>query len=138
MQVVLLRVGIDSAYGGSQGPLFDDGSFEFIPIPDANHLDERSYGNTVGREGRAFVEYFPPSRRAAMRDQSMHVDPEFATFTYGDPTIPKRALLRLEPGDLLVFYCGLQRWDEGTGWDRNDNPALYLAGYFEVKLAGLA
>jgi Nucleotide modification associated domain 3 len=34
MQVVLLRVGIDSGRGGIQGPLLDDKSFEFIPIDD--------------------------------------------------------------------------------------------------------
>jgi hypothetical protein len=34
MQVVLLRVGIDSGCGGIQGPLFEDGSFDFVCIPD--------------------------------------------------------------------------------------------------------
>ena len=34
MQVVLLRVGIDTGSGGILGPLFSDGSFEYIPIPD--------------------------------------------------------------------------------------------------------
>ena len=29
-QVSLLRVGVDSGCGGIQGPLFDDGSFDFV------------------------------------------------------------------------------------------------------------
>ena len=29
-QVSLLRVGVDSGCGGTQGPLFDDGSFDFV------------------------------------------------------------------------------------------------------------
>jgi hypothetical protein len=62
----------------------------------------------------------------------MHVDPEFDTFTYGDPTLPKRGLLRLRPGDLLVFYVGLE------GWDHPPPAALYIAGYFEVARAGSA
>ena len=62
----------------------------------------------------------------------MHVDPEFTTFTYGDPTRPKASLRRLEKGDMLVFYCGLQ------GWDFQLEPALYLMGYFEVLVAGRA
>jgi hypothetical protein len=33
-QVVLLRVGIDAGYGGIQGSLMNDGTFEFICIPD--------------------------------------------------------------------------------------------------------
>ena len=137
-KVVLVRVGIDSGSGGSQGPLFDDGGFEFISIPDGHGIDERTYGNAVGRSGRPFAEYFPRARRSVMAHQSMHVDPEWETFTYGDPTPPKAVLRRLRAGDLLVFYCGLQRWNEATGWDKTHPPALYLAGFFHVALAGLA
>ena len=52
MKVVLLRIGIDSGAGGIHGPLFADGTFEYIPIPDGQAVDERTYGNTVGRHGR--------------------------------------------------------------------------------------
>lgn len=138
-QVVLVRVGIDSGSGGMQGPLFEDGTFEFVPIPNKRFRpDERTYGNSKGRSGRAFSEYFRASRRAVMAETTMHVDPEWETFTYGDPTSPKAVLRRLKPSDLLVFYCGLQRWNEATGWDTSESPALYLAGYFHVTLAGLA
>ena len=58
--------------------------------------------------------------------------PEFESFTYGDPTAPKAGLRRLQPGDLLVFYCGL----EGCGFA--SKPALYLMGFFEVERAGRA
>ena len=34
MQVILLRVGIDTGSGGIHGPLFKDGTFEYIPIQD--------------------------------------------------------------------------------------------------------
>ena len=70
--------------------------------------------------------------------QHVHVDPEFETFTYGDPTAPKRSLRTLEPGDFLVFYCGLQDWDSRTGWNVENRPALYVVGYFKVALAGMA
>jgi len=63
-------------------------------------------------------------------NQSLHYDPEFQTFTYGDPTSPKAGLRRLERGDMLIFYCGLQ------GWDFECAPALYLMGYFEIEAAG--
>src|SRR5262249_49934380 len=55
-----------------------------------------------------------------------------------NPTTPKRSLRHLNPGDFLVFYCGLQEWDAENGWNRDHRPALYLAGYFEVALAGMA
>jgi hypothetical protein len=136
-QVVLLRVGIDAGCGGIQGPLFEDGTFEFLCIPDNKGVSVHTYGNMVGRDGMAHASYFPESRRMLMAKQTVHVDPEWETFTYGDPTTPKRSLRQLQPGDFLVFYCGLQAWDsDGCNGDRR--PALYVAGYFEVALAGMA
>jgi hypothetical protein len=132
VNVVLLRVGIDTGCGGIHSPLFQDGSFEFLPIPDSRGFDERTYGNTVGPAGRSLASYFPKRRQARAESDPMHVDPEFQTFTYGDPTPPKRGLARLKPGDLLVFYAGME------GWDHECAPALYLAGFFRVKLAGFA
>jgi hypothetical protein len=132
MRMVMLRVGIDTGSGGIHGPLYRDGSFEYIPIPDEFGIDERTYGNTVGRHGQPLSDYFPASRRAKMKNQSIHFDPEFITFTYGDPTQPKQGLRRLEGGDMLVFYCGLE------GWDFPSDPALYLMGYFEVSVASRA
>lgn len=132
MNVVLVRVGIDTGCGGIHSPLFVNGEFEFVPIPDSHGVDERTYCNVKGRAGRSFTEYFPERKRDAMRSQSMHVDPEFETFTYGDPTPPKRNLSQLQPGDLLVFYSGLE------GWGFSKAPALYLTGFFHVKLAGFA
>lgn len=133
MKIAMVRVGIDTGCGGMHGPLFANGSFEYIPIPDGCNMDERTYGNTMGRLGRKLVEYFPQSRQAKMAKQAIHFDPEFATFTYGDPTPPKAGLRRLQPGDLLVFYCGLEGWGEFYS-----PPALYLLGYFEVQTAGMA
>ena len=132
MKAAMVRVGIDTGSGGIHGPLFRDGSFEYIPIPDGFGIDQRTYGNTMGRHGRCLIDYFPKPRQAKMMDQSIHFDPEFTTFTYGDPTRPKAGLRRLQAGDMLVFYCGLE------GWGFKSKPALYLIGYFEVSAAGKA
>jgi hypothetical protein len=132
VKVAMLRVGIDTGAGGIHGPLFQDGTFEYMPIPDGFHIDPRTYGNTVGRHGRPFIEYFSSSRRIAMAQQSMHVDPEFARCTYGDPSKPKAGLRHLASGDMLIFYCGLE------GRDCPVAPALYLMGYFDVVTAGKA
>jgi hypothetical protein len=130
MKVAMLRIGIDSGSGGVQGPLFHDGSFEYIPIPDDFDIDERTYGNTTNLTQRKLIEYFPVSRRVEMANRSIHFDPEFATFTYGDPTPPKAGLRHLKKGDMLIFYCGLE------GWGHRSEPALYLMGYFEILAAG--
>jgi hypothetical protein len=137
-QVVLLRVGVDAGCGGIQGPLFRDGTFEFVCIPDSKGVSIHTYGNMVGRDGTAHATYFPAARRALMAAQTVHVDPEWETFTYGDPTTPKRSLRFLNPGDILAFYCGLQEWESAGGWDTDARPALYLVGYFEIALAGMA
>lgn len=130
--VVLLRVGIDSGSGGMQGPLFQDRSFELVPIPDSSNLGLRTYGNTIGIKGVPLSDYFPSGRRQQQVGQAMHLDPEFEQFTYGDPTRPKAGLRKLQAGDMLVFYAGLE------GWDHHSPPALYIVGYFVVEWAGLA
>jgi hypothetical protein len=82
--------------------------------------------------GRRLIDYFPESRQERVSCQSIHFDPEFEGFTYGDPTPPKVSLQRLQEGSLLVFYAGLE------GWDFRCPPAIYIIGYFEVMRAGLA
>jgi hypothetical protein len=115
------------------GPIFSDGCFEFIPIDSEEHLKGRTYGNLSGRHGgRKLIEYFPERLRFKMQDCFVHDDPEFKTFTYGDPTRPKQGLRDLASGGLLVFYAGLCGWKDCT-----TPAALYIIGYFKVQCAGL-
>jgi len=130
-QVVLLRVGIDTGSGGILGPIFDDGTFEFIPIDARRDCLGRTYGNTLGKHGRKLIDYFPGRGKEKMRDAFLHLDPEFETFTYGDPTTLKQGLKNLKQGDLLVFYAGLQGWGSCK-----TPPGLYIIGYFVVEHAG--
>jgi hypothetical protein len=88
--------------------------------------------NQMARTGTPLSDFFPVARRTVMHFKSMHLDPEFASFTYGDPTSPKARLRNLAPGDLLVFYAGLR------GYRCDVPPGLYLIGYFEVAFAGFA
>ncbi|MEO2033611.1 MAG: hypothetical protein ABGZ35_16150, partial [Planctomycetaceae bacterium] len=137
-KAVLLRVGIDSGCGGIQSPLFEDGTFEFVCIPDNKRVSIHKYGTCVGKDGLPYSRYFPERQREKIAEQHIHLDPEFETYTYGDPTTPKRSLRKLVTGDYLIFYCGLQDWDEASGWNRERSPGLYIVGYFEVELAGMA
>jgi hypothetical protein len=50
-QVVLLRVGVDAGSGGIQGPLFGDGTFELICIPDQKRVSVHTYGSTMTKRG---------------------------------------------------------------------------------------
>ncbi len=123
---LLLRVGIDSGCGGTLGPIFPDGTFEYVPIPESSqYLSPRSlyFRDLPARHGGMLAQYVP----AKYREAAAHYDPEFETFTYGDPTRNKRAqLLRLDDGDLLVFYAGLSPVESRAA------SRLYIIGYFTV------
>lgn len=125
-KALLLRVGIDSGCGGTLGPIFPDGTFEYVPIPESSqHVSPRSlyFRDLPARHGGMLAHYVP----AKYRDAAAHYDPEFETYTYGDPTRNKRAqLLRLDPGDLLIFYAGLRPVESWTA------SRLYIIGYFTV------
>jgi putative DNA base modification enzyme with NMAD domain len=133
MQLALLRVGIDTGSGGIHGPILKNGAFEFLPICDKRNrfgVNQETYGNTKGQIlGNLLCGYFPERWRSKAQGMFIHNDPEFETFTYGDPTVPKSGLKKLTKGDLLVFYAGLE------GWDFSRDPALYIVGYFEVEKA---
>jgi putative DNA base modification enzyme with NMAD domain len=100
-QALLLRVGIDRGTGGSLSPIFADGSFEYLPIPEAEPTRcPHGFASLPARRGGNLAA-FVPSRIA---QRPAHIDPDFAAFTYGDAALHKRRqLLRLEPGDLIVF-----------------------------------
>lgn len=125
MKALLLRVGIDTGSGRARGPIFWDGSFEYIPIPEGRETrEQRTYAQLLGRKGEPLSTYLP-KRLAALVP---HIDPEFETFTYSDPTKVKRLhLMQLQDGDLLVFYAGLRPSDY------EDAARLFLIGSFDVE-----
>jgi hypothetical protein len=125
MKALLLRVGIDKGCGGTLAPIFDDGSFEFVPIPEGVPAPgAATYNERIGRRGKRLSAYVPSS----IKNAPMHEDPEFLTCTYGDPTLKRYYLLKLVKGDLLVFYAGLQPFATD-----NYKEALYIIGYFDVE-----
>jgi hypothetical protein len=123
-EALLLRVGIDTGSGGAHGPLFPDGRFEYVPIPEPQESTQRhTYAELSGRYGEPLSTYVPH-----LADRVPHHDPEFTTYTYGDVgKIKCSQLSRLTEGDLLVFYAGLEPVD-GTG-----PPLLYAIGYLTVS-----
>lgn len=126
MKAMLLRVGIDKGCGGALSPIFEDGSFEYIPIPESDHdtRETRTYQNTSGRKNRPLADFLP----FKICNNKIHFDPEFETFTYGDPSSKRKSLLKLNKNDLLVFYAGFTPYEN----DKYPN-ALYIIGYFVVE-----
>lgn len=126
MKALLLRVGIDKGFDGILGPIFSDGSFEYIPIPetDLNSHETRTYANTKGRFGKYLSFYLPEKSK----NKKIHFDPEFQTFTYGDIKTKAKYLSKLKKDDLIVFYAGLTPFNTS-----NYDEALYIIGYFTIK-----
>ena len=126
-KALLLRVGIDRGTGGMLSPIFADGSFEYVPIPEAEPSRcSKSFASLPARHGGTLAAFVPP-RVASL---PAHVDPDFETRTYGDAASHKRRqLLRLEPGDLLVFYAGF------VPQPQQDIPRLFVLGWLEVEAA---
>lgn len=123
MQALLLRVGTDSGTGGGLGPIYPDGTFDYVPIPESHDTAEtRSYLDLDDSRGNPLADHVGEEHRA----DKVHWDPEFETYTYGDPTHKRSQLAELEEDDLLIFYAGLKPSD-GT-----DHPRLYVIGYFTV------
>jgi len=137
-RVFLANVGANASHRFA-GPLFDDSTFEFLPIPEDRDLPP---GHTVryrdlrsfNRPGSDLLKYVP--RR--LWDRSTHNDPEFETFTYGDnseTTSRGAALKRLRPGDRLAFLARLERWHQGRA---TGQFGFYLVGFLEIASADWA
>jgi hypothetical protein len=121
---MLLRIGIDKGTDGVLAPIFHDGSFEYIPISEKKEsAEKRTFITTIGRSGKFLSDYLP--KKVATR--KTHFDPEFETFTYGDPTSKRNYLVKLSENDLLVFYAGLTPYKT-----IKYKEALYIIGYFTV------
>ncbi len=129
MKAVLLRVGIDKGYG-FLSPVFQDLSFKYIPIYYRNKIEiekkeTRTYNDLSNQLNTDIIKYIP----LKYLNKVVHYDPEFETFTYGEPNNPKRgALLKLNTGDLLIFYMGGELLVK-----EKKEIGCFIFGYFEVS-----
>lgn len=131
-------VGADSwcERNGITSPVFEDGSFEYIPIPENISLlgiDEKCphlvrYRDVPIRSGLPITRFIDPKQV----DQPAHYDPEFETFTYGDHVNkPRAAKLKMaETGDLLFFISRLKLWRGGRFTERAGH---YVIGFIEIE-----
>ncbi len=59
MKAYLLRVGIDLGYG-ALGPIFEDNSFDYIPIPELEPTQEsRTFSDIGSRHKGNLSDYLP-------------------------------------------------------------------------------
>ncbi|MFP8953038.1 hypothetical protein ACLI4Z_08720 [Natrialbaceae archaeon A-arb3/5] len=142
MTVVLAGVGADSTNLGALGPLYEDGRFEYVPIPEkTDRTDETETlgswplrcDDRVAADLTTRIEPQPvqggskPLSGDELASWPLHRDPNFEALTYGEHrTSGYLSRLRtLEPGDVVGFYAGLRRPD-------GERAHRYLIGYFTV------
>ena len=131
-RVFLVNVGANASHA-VRSPLFPDGSFELLPIPE----DRDRWAPTLPAYARipcwndpseSLGRYVPDRHRGTL----VHDDPEFRSRTYGDnPNRSSRAagLRACGPGDYLFFLARLTPHD---GARFAGAPGFFLVGFFLV------
>jgi hypothetical protein len=154
MKALLIRVGFDCNWGGIKGPIFDDGCFKFIPVPEKKKECKRIKNPKRYSDIPALSEYLPNDflksngDNIPIEDCIVHDDPEFDTFTYGDHTSKGRggAVKKLRPGDYIIFLAGLVPYKKDTYANKTLNAIdrkqraigelkICIVGYFRVTWA---
>ena len=108
MRAIAINIGANTNEPGFRGPVFPDGTFEYIPIPESKPTVESvpTYGDLA------------PNLRTeipgSLFETPVHLDPEFSEYpfcerySYGDEHGVKAApLSELSAGDYLFFYATL-------------------------------
>ena len=121
-RVFLINIGANSRHSSvARSPRFSNGSFIFVPFPNAGGHWIRNYPRLCG-----------PFVRATSLDT--HDDPDWANLTYGDDCANgrARALKQVIHGDILLFW-GMLWGNRGNSWDDFDGSyGWYLFGAFRV------
>jgi hypothetical protein len=130
-RIAIINVGTNASHGDLRSPIFPDGSFEYVPIPEPRHMSGPSlicYRELRPHGGVALRDVIPPR----YWNLPCHHDPEWDTLTYGDYTRYGRGgnLRRLQRGDLLFFLVRLVPWEDGR-FARD--AGFHLVGFFEVE-----
>ena len=140
---IAINVAANTNLPGFRGPIYPDGSFVYLPIPEREPTAEPV---PTYRDLLDHLDPLPFSVDDTLWDRRVHLDPEFADYptcsryTYGDEHGVKAGpLSELRPGDSLFFYATLTRHDPPpevdtgppVGWVAPDWGA-YLIGEFRV------
>ena len=128
MRGVAINIGANTNQPGFRGPIYGDGRFEYIPIPESEPTRPDADVPTYG-------ELALETDVSAVADTPVHLDPTFAgvhgssSYTYGDPHgVKARPLLELSTGDFVFFYATLST--------ASDDPAPWIAPEWGAYVIG--
>ncbi len=135
-RIFIVNVGDNTDYEkdyGLRSPLFPDGTFEFIPIPERSEVTGDiipTYKDIKCHNSDDVLTNYLPLETHTFK---VHNDPEFNTYTYGDRTgIPKSAkLTSIQQRDYIFFLAKLVSYQDSVF-----NPkkaGFYFTGYFYVE-----
>jgi hypothetical protein len=123
-RAVAVNVGANTNEPGFRGPIFPDGTFEYVPIPESEptRVPVPTYADLPLE-----------TDVSAVADTPVHFDPEFPEaggerYTYGDDYgVKARPISDLEAGDWLFFYATLTQRGEPADWQA-PRWGAYLVG----------
>jgi hypothetical protein len=117
MKGLLIRIGIDSEFGGWNSPCdVKTNEFLYIPIPENQDVKQEfitKYDALIPLINKFAIQHgvdfsslsFPYD----LYGKNMHMDPDFAFLTYGDNSVGRGSrLAELSPGDFIVFYSSFK------------------------------
>lgn len=140
---IAINVAANTNLPGFRGPVYPDGSFVYLPIPEREPTATAvpTYADLLAQ-----LDPLPFAVDDEIRQLPVHLDPEFAgyptcsQYTYGDEHGVKAGpLAELQPGDSLYFYVTLSRHEPPEALDTG--PAVdwvtpdwgaYIIGEFRV------
>ncbi|WP_255195137.1 hypothetical protein [Halorarius litoreus] len=132
-RAVAINVGANTNQPGFRGPVFADGTFAFVPIPEPEPTSEPvpTYGD--------LAPHLPVEIPDALSDTPVHLDPEFReypfgeAYTYGDPHgVKARPLASLAEGDWALFYATLDTASDAPPAWQSPDWGTYLIGGFRL------
>jgi hypothetical protein len=113
MRSVAINIGANTNEPGFRGPLFPDGTFEYIPIPESEPTDEPV---------PTYADLGLDTDVSTVADRPVHFDPEFPEaggerYTYGDEHGVKAGPISdLAAGEYLFFYATLSTTGDAPEW----------------------
>ncbi|NHN60061.1 MULTISPECIES: hypothetical protein [Halorussus] len=138
-KVLLIGIGADGTNTKPLPPIYDNGTFEYVPIPETQTgtAEPMTYANWgFAYQDTTAATYFRRIRPNKdeewiqgdeLDNHPFHRDPNFEALTFGDKKGDNgtgRELKKLRQGDVLGFYAGLQ--NEGR-------KHRYVIGHFTVN-----
>lgn len=134
-EAVAINVAANTTLPGFRGPVFPDGSFTYVPIPEREPTAEPvpTYGDLAPELDLPFA--LPEE----LHERRVHLDPAFAEYalcdahTYGDEHGVKAGpIATLDPGDYLLFYATLTTHGEPDREWVLPEWGAYVVGGFRV------